>query len=1282
MKFPGFFFPPTYNTLESSQKASFLHYTLIISAPTLLLFGILNLSWNAITLGWLLIGISGFCIAIIILNKSDQYYLAALLFSALIFIAIFYNLIDGAALHDPGIAALPVFLILTSVFFRKSTIPFFTLVSILGIIAIFFFWKTDILILSRPPTINRVIIICILQVVSGIFSWMIVSTQSDILGELDQSEKRFRSLFLAAPIGMGVTSLDGRVHLYNESLINMGGYTPDEFKLLNAQEYYANPEDRIEMLNILESAGVVRGYETQFLRKDRSIYSVNMSILPLKFDDGDALLTIIEDISKRKQTELVKQEEMEFRRLLVDASPIYFTVVNRQGQTTMMNKSMLGALGYEWEEIREVDYIKTFVPEREQSEFLKVIEGEFEHNKIPISENHILTKTGQELLVEWHASPIKNSEDKIEFIFAYGVDITERKEAEQYLIDSEYLLRESQKVAGLGSYSFDIPSGDWKSSQILDDLFGIDEKYTRDFANWAPIIHPVDRVMMQDYFSTNVLKDHEPFNKEYRIQRINDQQVRWVHGLGKLEFSDDGSPIKMIGTIQDITERKKAEKALKESAERHRVFFEDSPLLNWQYNLNPPMPINLPLEEQIDWILRKTILVDVNLEKSDLRGAADMALGLNLYKNWGENEEIGSKIARDFINQNYSLEKYETQETTILNNLVWSNIYAFGVIEDEHLTRIWGTTLDITERMHAEQAIKESHQLLATAETVANMGSWRWNLETNQVSYSDNALKLYGLSSDEYDGNMESVFSVFHPDDREIVQEEIQSMLTEKEPRHFEYRVVSPDGGYKVIEGTNKMYFDKAGNTTHLIGHIQDITDRKMAEEELKESEDKFQKVFMNSPYSMAIAGLKDGIIVDVNEEFEKQLGYSREEVIGRTVLDLGLVKDPNTIEKRNQIIAVEGSSRNLEMRLKHKDGREIIILVSTMIIELKGDPYRVSIGKDITDLRESELRYRMLFENASDAIFVLRDNRVIDCNSGIESMFGYTKEEAIGMHPGEISPHLQPDGRESISKAEALTRELSVDSPVLFEWVHQRKDGSEFTAEVKLHQIVVQDERLSLAVLRDTTERKLGEEAALEERQRLAHELHDAVSQTLFSASTIAQTLERTWDDNPDLVYQNLGELQILTQGALAEMRNLLLELRPEALEHIAMPDLLRQLVEGFSGRTKTEIELSILEDHPLSYNVRFVFFRLAQEALNNIIKHARANQVQVNYDSQPDQVQLTIEDDGRGFDPSIISPGRHGLEIMKERAEKINATIHIKSQVGDGTTVSINWRPREVPS
>lgn len=131
------------------------------------------------------------------------------------------------------------------------------------------------------------------------------------------------------------------------------------------------------------------------------------------------------------------------------------------------------------------------------------------------------------------------------------------------LRESKYQLEETQEIAGLGSYVLDISSGIWKSSSILDNIFGLDKKYKKDISGWLQIIHPEDKTMMQDYFATNVLINHELFNKEYRIKRINDQQERWVHGMGKLEFNDDEDPIKMIGTIQDITERKQAEEKFK-----------------------------------------------------------------------------------------------------------------------------------------------------------------------------------------------------------------------------------------------------------------------------------------------------------------------------------------------------------------------------------------------------------------------------------------------------------------------------------------------------------------------------------------------------------------------------------------------------------------------------------------------------------------------------------------------------------------------------------------------
>jgi signal transduction histidine kinase len=200
---------------------------------------------------------------------------------------------------------------------------------------------------------------------------------------------------------------------------------------------------------------------------------------------------------------------------------------------------------------------------------------------------------------------------------------------------------------------------------------------------------------------------------------------------------------------------------------------------------------------------------------------------------------------------------------------------------------------------------------------------------------------------------------------------------------------------------------------------------------------------------------------------------------------------------------------------------------------------------------------------------------------------------------------------------------------------------------------------------------------AILEERQRLARDLHDAVSQTLFSASVIAQTLDRLWERGPDLVRQNLLELQKLTQGALAEMRNLLLELRPATLENTIMPDLLKQLGAGFTGRTKTEIEISILGQEKLPSEIHIAFFRLAQEGLNNIIKHARAQKVLLNYDSQPKQTRLTIQDDGLGFDINEQKPGHHGLTIMRERTTTIGANFEIISKPGEGTCLEIVWTP-----
>ncbi len=198
---------------------------------------------------------------------------------------------------------------------------------------------------------------------------------------------------------------------------------------------------------------------------------------------------------------------------------------------------------------------------------------------------------------------------------------------------------------------------------------------------------------------------------------------------------------------------------------------------------------------------------------------------------------------------------------------------------------------------------------------------------------------------------------------------------------------------------------------------------------------------------------------------------------------------------------------------------------------------------------------------------------------------------------------------------------------------------------------------------------------AALEERQRLARDLHDAVSQTLFSASVITQSIGRQWERTPEKVPAMLEQLERLIQGALAEMRGLLLELRPADLEQASLADLLRQLVDAAAGRTQTRFSLAVAGHRGLPADVKIALYRMTQEALNNVLKHAEAGHVRVELVCGAGRVSLDIVDDGRGFDTGQVGPGHLGLKMMRERAEASGIAVSVTSSQGAGTRISMQW-------
>jgi signal transduction histidine kinase len=224
------------------------------------------------------------------------------------------------------------------------------------------------------------------------------------------------------------------------------------------------------------------------------------------------------------------------------------------------------------------------------------------------------------------------------------------------------------------------------------------------------------------------------------------------------------------------------------------------------------------------------------------------------------------------------------------------------------------------------------------------------------------------------------------------------------------------------------------------------------------------------------------------------------------------------------------------------------------------------------------------------------------------------------------------------------------------------------FTAQTLADQIAIAIENARL--YQDTRDM-----AVLEERNRLARDLHDAVSQTLFSTSLIAEVVPSLWEKNQDEGRRRLEEVRQLTKGALAEMRMLLLELRPAALLDTELEVLLRQLAESITGRARIPVEVKVKGQCTVSPDVKVALYRIAQEALNNVAKHAGAREVKVNLLCKPDKVTLKITDDGKGFDMSRVPSDSLGVGIMRERARDIGASLSVQSWLSHGTEIMVVW-------
>jgi len=463
-------------------------------------------------------------------------------------------------------------------------------------------------------------------------------------------------------------------------------------------------------------------------------------------------------------------------------------------------------------------------------------------------------KNGERFAVEIAASVIQHRGRRTEL--ATLRDITNRQRAMEILQETTAQLLAAQRIARLGTYNFDVKNGDWSSCAVLDEIFGIVASgFERDVAGWLQIVHPQDRAEMARYLAVEIMQKKAAFDHVYRIVRQQDQQERWVHGLGKLTLDEYGQVARMSGIIQDITESKRAELALRESESKQR-------------NILETIQVGILIIDP-----ESHTIVEANPAAAAMIGETrEQLVGSVCHRHICPAEKGKcpiSDLKQTVDNSERMLLRRDGTRISIIKTVVPIN---WG--GRQHLLESF---VNITERKQAEQALASERVLLRTLVDHLPLSVYLKDTAGRKTLANAEDLKNFGLASEaELLGRTD--FDFFPPEQAVAFHADDQRVLRTSQPvLQREEQVTRPDGSKHWILTSKVPLFDAAGQVTGLAGISLDITERKQAEEKLVRLatavEQASEAILITDP---------EGTIVYANPAFERCTGYSPLEAIGQ----------------------------------------------------------------------------------------------------------------------------------------------------------------------------------------------------------------------------------------------------------------------------------------------------------------------------------------------------------------------------------------------------------------
>lgn len=609
------------------------------------------------------------------------------------------------------------------------------------------------------------------------------------------------------------------------------------------------------------------------------------------------------------------------------------------------------------------------------------------------------------------------------------------------------------------------------------------------------------------------------------------------------------------------------------------------------------------------------------------------------------------------------------------------------------ITSVVMSITDLTERKRAEAELQHERDFANGVLDSLPGILYCYDDQFRFVRWNKNFERVSGYSSAEIERM--GPLDYFRGDDRDLVRSRIGEVF-ERGSSNVEADFVSKDG-------TRTPYYLTGVTTTmagkrHLVGTGIDISERRRAERALRSGEQKFSTIFQKAPFAAALSRVTDGVIVEINHEFEVLFGFSRIETLGKTSLELGLYADPAIRSRSADLMRTEGFVRNMEMKLRTRSGEVRDFLVSTEFVEINEERHVLTTSKDITDrkkseaaLRESEQRMRLFIEHAPAALAMFdREMRYLAVSKRWLTDYGLKDGEITGHSHYEIFPEIT-EGWKSVHQR-GLRGEIVEADEDRFD----RADGSVQWIRWSVRPWHVTDGNVGGIVIftEDITYRKQAEnkveetlrdvralsarlqEIREEERTRIAREIHDDLGQSLTALKIDLSWISSRLTLPEPLMTQRLQSTLGLADSLIGSVQRIATELRLGILDDFGLTAALEWQTEEFSKRTGIECTIESVGELPdLPPPMATAGFRIVQEALTNIVRHARARRVAVRLARVGDNLTLEVSDDGVGINSEdIVNTRSLGLIGIRERALALGGRVEFTGTPGKGTTVLVS--------